>query len=64
MVLHSLMLHQKNDARWVSFPAKEYTDQQGQRQFARFIAFASRHAADRFRDQVLAALDRHLGAEL
>ena len=60
MVLHNLMLHEKGDSRWIGFPAREWTDQQGQKQFARFIEFASRAAADRFRELVLDALDRHL----
>jgi hypothetical protein len=28
------MFHEKDGARWIGFPAKEYTDSQGQRQFA------------------------------
>ena len=60
MVLHNLMLHEKGEARWIGFPAKEYTDPRGQRQFARFVEFNSRAAADWFRDQVLAALDKYL----
>ena len=59
MVLHNLMLHQKDEARWIGFPAREWTDQQGAKQFARFIEFRSRAAADCFRDQVLEALDKH-----
>ena len=60
MVLHNLMLHQKNEARWIGFPAREWTDQAGVKQFARFVEFADRDAAIRFRDQVLDALDKHL----
>jgi hypothetical protein len=65
MVLHNLMLHQKGDARWIGFPAREWTDQQGSKQYTRFVEFRDRAAADRFRDQILDALDRHLqGARL
>jgi len=60
LILHDLMLHQKGDARWISYPAREYTDTQGNKQYARFIEFASREAADRFRDTVLEALDQYL----
>jgi hypothetical protein len=60
MILHNLMLHQKGDARWIRFPAREWTDAGGQKQYARFAEFSSRAAADRFRDAVLAALDKHL----
>jgi hypothetical protein len=51
------MLHEKNDSRWISFPAREWKDAEGNKQYARFIEFSSRKASDRFRDQVLQALD-------
>lgn len=60
LVLHNLMLHQKDEARWIGFPAREWTDQQGAKQYARFIEFKNRAAADQFRDHVLEALDKHL----
>jgi hypothetical protein len=59
LVLHSLMLHEKNGSRWIGFPAREWVHE-GIKQFARFIEFRDRAAADRFRDQVLDALDVHL----
>ena len=62
LVLHNLMLHQKNDSRWISFPAREWTDAQGQKQYARFIEFRDRTTADRFRDELISALDKHRAA--
>ena len=59
MIIHDVMLHEKAENRWISFPAREWTDQQNQKQFVRFIDFRDRATADRFRDQVLAALDAH-----
>jgi hypothetical protein len=60
MLIHAVMLHEKGDHRWISLPAREYTDEKtGKKQFARFIEFDNRTIADRFRDQVLASLDRH-----
>jgi hypothetical protein len=60
MVLHDVMLHERDGARWIAFPAREWKDAEGNRQFARFIEFSSRTVANRFRDAVLDALDRHL----
>jgi hypothetical protein len=60
VIYHSLMLHQKNDSRWISFPAKEWVNERGEKQYSRFVEFIDRRAADRFRDQVLLALDEHL----
>jgi hypothetical protein len=64
MVLHNLMLHEKGEARWIGLPAKEWTDTNGAKQYSRFIEFRDRDTADRFRDQMLDALDKHLGAQL
>ena len=61
MVFHSLMLHERDDGkRWIGLPAKEWTNEQGVKQFSRFIEFTDRRSADRFRDEVLAALDAFL----
>ena len=60
LVLHSLMLHEKGEARWVGFPSREWTNDQGEKQYARFIEFRDRRTADRFRDALLDALDKHL----
>jgi hypothetical protein len=59
MVIHDVMLHEKGDSRWIQFPAREYTDSEGEKQFARFIEFTNRAIANRFRDLVIASLDRH-----
>jgi hypothetical protein len=60
MVLHNLMLHQKGEARWIGVPAREWLNQEGQKQFTPLVEFRDRYSADRFRDQVLDALDKHL----
>src|SRR5262245_57394416 len=56
LVFHSLMLHERNCQRWISFPAREYIDVNGEKQYARFVDFISRERANPFRDQILAAL--------
>jgi hypothetical protein len=63
LVFHDLMLHEKNSSRWISFPGREYKDAAGNRQYARFVEFVDRAAADRFRDVVLEALDRYREAQ-
>jgi hypothetical protein len=63
LVLHDLMLHERNGARWVGFPSREWKDAEGNRQFACLIDFSSRATANRFREQVLDALDAYLEAE-
>jgi hypothetical protein len=60
LVFHDLMLHSRDGARWIAFPAREWKDANGEKQYARFVEFSSRAVADRFKDQVLDALDKHL----
>jgi DMSO/TMAO reductase YedYZ molybdopterin-dependent catalytic subunit len=63
LVLHSLMLHERGGSRWIGFPAREWVDQTGTKQYVRFVAFTSRAVADKFRDMVLGALDAYLELE-
>jgi hypothetical protein len=41
MVLHNLMLHEKGEARWIGLPAREWTNDQGIKQFAKLIEFTT-----------------------
>jgi hypothetical protein len=54
------MLHAKGEARWIGFPAREWTDASGVKQYAKLIEFTDRETANRFRDVMLAALDAHI----
>jgi hypothetical protein len=60
MVLHNLTLHEKGEARWVGLPSREWTNDQGLKQYAKLVEFSDRKTANRFRDAVLEALDEHL----
>jgi DNA-binding cell septation regulator SpoVG len=56
MVIHNVMLHRKNDCRWIALPAKEY-QVNGERKFARIIEFDSKETHERFQAAALAAID-------
>ena len=60
MVIHNLALHEKGEARWIGLPSREWSNDAGEKQYAKLIEFTDRQTANRFRDQVLEALDRHL----
>jgi len=38
------MLHERNDIRWISFPAHEWHNAAGEKQYARFVEFRDRAA--------------------
>ncbi len=63
VIIHNLTLHEKNGSRWIGMPAREWTNDAGEKQFARLVEFTSREIADTFRDAVLEALDQHLGTQ-
>jgi hypothetical protein len=60
LIIHGLSLHEKGEMRWVGMPAREWVDNSGEKQFAKIIEFRDRATADRFRDEVLEALDCYL----
>jgi hypothetical protein len=60
LIIHDCTLHERGGERWISLPSREWKDAQGKRQFAAFLTFVDRETGDRFRDQVLAALDRYM----
>ena len=62
LVFHELMLHERNGSKWIAFPAREWKNAAGEKQYARFVEFRDRESADRFRDAVLMALDEHIAA--
>lgn len=62
LIVHGITLHEKNDSRWVSMPAREYL-KDGQKTWAPIIEFTSKESRDRFQAAALAAIDRHLVKE-
>jgi hypothetical protein len=60
LILRDLMLHERNGARWVSCWAREWTDAAGEKHFAQLIQFRDRRTANKFRRDVLDALDKYL----
>src|SRR5262245_26841356 len=59
MVVHGLALHEQGDVRWIKIPACEWTDEHGSIQSDPLIGFVDGAHSDKFRDQILAALDAH-----
>jgi|ERR1035437_1741598 hypothetical protein len=55
LVIHSLTLHVKADSRWVGMPGQKFIKDDGTVSYTPILDFADRHAADRFRDQAIAA---------
>jgi hypothetical protein len=63
LIVHELLLHEKEGNRWVGVPAKEHLDKNGVRHFTPILGFSSRELADRFQAEVLEALDHYLASQ-
>jgi hypothetical protein len=48
--------HRKGDKEWLGLPAREWTDKDGNKQFADVIGFVNHGTARRFREAALAAI--------
>jgi len=53
LIVRGAMLFEKNGKRWVGFPSKEWTKQDGTKSYSPLLEFSSREVADRFQVQVL-----------
>ena len=61
LIVRGLMLFEKNNKRWISFPSKEFTKQDGSKGYSALLEFADRSIADKFQAAVLAPVERALG---
>jgi hypothetical protein len=57
LIVRGAMLFEKDGKRWVNFPSKEWTKQDGTKGYFPLLEFASREIGDRFQKQVLPLVD-------
>jgi hypothetical protein len=56
LILKGVCYHRSGDKRWVGFPAREWLDRAGQRQFSDIVGFTNPDAGRRMREAVLQAI--------
>src|SRR5262245_16301155 len=58
LVLHDCTWHEKDGKEWVGFPARSYTDKNGEAKWQPIVDFAegAREAREQFRKQALDAI--------
>jgi hypothetical protein len=58
LVIRDCCLHERDGKRWISFPARQFTDQNGEIKWQALIEFASgaREQREQFRKQALEAI--------
>jgi DNA-binding cell septation regulator SpoVG len=57
LIIHDVTVHTKNNAKWVSMPAREWVKTDGSKSWVPIIEFVDADARERFRDAAIAALE-------
>lgn len=60
LVIHNCTLHQKDGARWIGLPARQYSKDDGSTSYTPLIEFAAKEVRLRFQVAALEAVDRFM----
>jgi hypothetical protein len=60
--LHEVKLFEKGANRWLGLPSREFTNSLGEKKYIELITFDNEAVKNRFRDQILGAIDKFLAA--
>lgn len=60
MTLHEVKIFQKGSNRWLGMPAKEYTNDLGEKKYTELMTFDNENVKNRFRNQIMGAVDKYL----
>ena len=56
--IYNLSIFQKDGARWVNFPSREYTDAEGKKKFASYLRLNDKEKYDAFCEATKTAIDK------
>lgn len=59
LTIRDCVLHLSHGKHWLAFPAREYTNREGEKKWWAHISFADRSQGDAFQQAAIAALRRH-----
>ena len=59
IIIHNCMLHEKNGAKWIGLPAREY-QKGGERSWMALVDFADKESRQSFQEYALQAVDSYL----
>lgn len=62
MTLHEVKIFEKGANRWLGLPSKEFMNDQGEKKFIELITFDSEGVKNRFRSQIMGAVDKYLAS--
>lgn len=60
MTLMDVKIFEKGANRWINLPSKEFVNDLGEKKYQELIIFDSEAIKNRFRNQVMSAIDKYL----
>jgi len=60
LTLHDVKIFEKGVNRWIGLPAKEYTNEMGEKRYTELVTFDNDGVKNRFRSQIMGAIDKYL----
>ena len=57
--INGCSLYMKDGKRWINFPSKEFTNQEGEKAYAPLVKFRERDQMDKFSDSAKVAIDKY-----
>jgi DNA-binding cell septation regulator SpoVG len=62
LTLHDVKIFEKGTNRWIGMPAKETTNEAGEKKYYELVTFDSEAVKIRFRTQIMGAVDKFLAS--
>jgi DNA-binding cell septation regulator SpoVG len=62
MTLHEVKIFEKGANRWIGMPSKEFTTPEGEKKYTDLVTFDNENVKNRFRSQIMGAIDKFLEA--
>jgi len=62
LTMHDVKIFEKGANRWIGMPSKEFTNDMGEKKYQEMISFDSESVKNRFRNQIMEAIDKFLAA--
>lgn len=60
LTLHEIKIFEKGQNRWIGMPAREHTNDAGEKKYIELISFDNEGVKNRFRTQIMNAIDKYL----
>lgn len=62
ITLHDIKIFEKGANRWINLPSKEFVNDSGDKKFTELVTFDNDSVKNRFRNQIMGAIDKFLEA--